>query len=97
MLFVAAVYVWGGRVRVALSLALGVAGRVWFISSWRHHIRLSRDVDRSRPAIAPPIAGPCHLRDVLALSALRDFLLVFAETSSSVQSVRIQKSRNTSD
>ena len=35
--------------------------------------------------------------DVLALLALGVFLLAFAETSSSVQSIRIQKSRNTSD
>ena len=35
--------------------------------------------------------------DVLALSALGVFLLAFAETSSSVHSIRIQKSRNTSD
>ena len=35
--------------------------------------------------------------DVLALSALGVFLLAFAETSSSVQSIRIQESRNTSD
>ena len=35
--------------------------------------------------------------DVLALLALGVFLLALAETSSSVQSIRIQKSRNTSD
>ena len=35
--------------------------------------------------------------DALALSTLGVFLLAFAETSSSVQSIRIQKSRNTSD
>ena len=35
--------------------------------------------------------------DVLALSPLGVFLLAFAETSSSVQSIRIQKSRDTSD
>ena len=35
--------------------------------------------------------------DVRALSALGVFLLVFAETSLSVQSIHIQKSRNTSD
>ena len=41
---------------------LGVSGRAWFISSWRHHFRLSRDVERSRRAtcIARSIAGPCR-------------------------------------
>ena len=41
---------------------LGVAsrGRALFPSGWRHHLRLSRDVDRSHRAIAPSIAGPCR-------------------------------------
>ena len=41
---------------------LGVLGQAWFISGWRHHFRLSRDVERSRRAtcIAPSIAGPCR-------------------------------------
>ena len=84
---------------------LGVAsrGRALFTSGWRHHFRLSRDVDRSHRAIAPAVARPVNrwalpsVFDVLALSALGVFLLAFAETSSSVQSIRIQTSRNTSD
>ena len=47
---------------MVLSLVVS-RGRALFTSGWRHHFRLSRDVDRSHRAIAPSIArsiaGPC--------------------------------------
>ena len=70
--------------RSASSLPI-VTRRRSIASSYRP---VDRPVDRWA---LPPVF------DVLALLALGAFLLAFAETSSSVQSIRIQKSRNTSD
>ena len=55
VLSVVVVYVW-----CFLGVAIASRGRALFTSGWRHHFRLSRDVDRSHQAIAPSIAGPCR-------------------------------------
>ena len=95
VLSVVVVYVWcfpwgresrSGVVCFRLASSLPIVTRSRSIAS--SYSPVDRPVDRWA---LPSVFG------VLALLALGVFLLAFAETSSSVQSIHIQKSRNTSD
>ena len=95
VLSVVVVYVWcfpWGRESRSGVVYFRLASSLPIVTRRRSIASSYRPVDRPVDRWALP-----SVFDVLALLALGVFLLAFAETSSSVPSIRIQKSRNTSD
>ena len=95
VLSVVVVYLWcfpWGRESRSGVVYFRLASSLPIVTRRRSIASSDRPVDRPVDLWALP-----SVFDVLALLALGVFLLAIAETSSSVQSIRIQKSRNTSD